>query len=290
MVKMTNKEKVEKAFETLRQGVLELINNPDELEQVFRTFGSNYHYNHYSGRNTMILMFETMFRKGAMFQMARGFRQWENEFNRTVKKGEKAMYILAPQKRIIEKYVDEETGEEVKKYQHYFKAVPVFELSQTEGEPIPRGSNKSGLYKSDKSFKLEDFIGKCGVQVDFEDLISANGYTDGRRIVIGNHLDELSSICTLFHELAHYHLHYEKGEELELYSKKEQTNFKELEAEAVAFMVSSAFGISNEYSRDYIATWNRNVKNIDEEFEDRSYNLLMEALNQIELFIGDVEG
>lgn len=287
---MSNREKVEKAFETLREGVIELINNPDELEQVFKTFGSNYHYNNYSGRNTMILMFETMFRKGAMFQMARGFRQWENEFNRTVKKGEKAMYILAPQKRIIEKYVDEETGEEIKKYQHYFKAVPVFELSQTEGEPIPRGNNKSDLYKADKSFKLEDFIGKCEVQVDFEDLISANGYTDGRRIVIGTHLDELSSICTLFHELAHYHLHYEKGEELEIYNKKERTNFKELEAEAVAYMVSSALGISNEYSRDYIATWNRNVKNIDEEFENRSYNLLMEALNQIELFIGEVEG
>ena len=64
-------------------------------------------------------------------------------------------------------------------------------------------------------------------------------------------------------------------------------NFKELEAEAVAFMVSSALGIENDYSKNYIRNWNINVENIDEEFEKRAYKLLMEALNQIDLFMAE---
>lgn len=283
-MKLTNQEKVNKAFDTLRKGVIELINNPKEMEQIFRTFGSSYQYNTYSSRNTLILMFETMFRKGKMFQMARGYKQWQKEFNRTVKKGESAMWILAPQRKITAREFDEETGEEIKHYTTYFKTIPVFELSQTEGEPVPRSNDKNNEYNSAADYDVQDFIAACNVPVMFEDLISANGYTDGKRIVIGNHNDNLAAICTLFHELAHYHLHYEKGEELKLYSKKEATNFKELEAEAVAFMVSSAFGIDNKYSKKYISTWNMNVKDLDNEFEKRSYDLVMEALNQIDCF------
>ena len=289
--KLTNKEKVEKAFETLRTGVIDLINKPNELEIFFRTYGEQYHYNKYSPRNTVLLMFQTSARKNRMFQMARGYKQWQNEFNRTVKKGEKAMQILAPRQKVVGVEVDEETGEETKKYATYFRIVNVFELSQTEGEPIPRNYDKNHLYKSTEDYQLQDFISKCGVNVEFEDLIEANGYTDGKRIVIGRHNNDLAGICTLFHELAHYHLHYSNdGDELKLYSKEESVNFKELEAEAVAFMVSSALGIENDYSKNYIRNWNSNVKNIDEEFEKRSYKLLMEALTQIDTFMVEVQG
>ncbi len=287
--KLTNREKVENAFKTLRAGVIELLNNPNQMEAFFQQYGRNYHYNIYSSRNTMILMFETMLRKGAMFQMARGYKAWKKDYNRTVKKGEKAMYILAPQKRIIEKYIDEETGEEVKKYQHYYKSVPVFELSQTEGDPVPRNCNKNHLYKIAAEYNVEDFISKVNVPVEFEELLEANGYTDGKRIAIGKHNNDLAAICTLFHELAHLHLHYDRGEELEVYSKSERRNLKELEAETVSFMVSAALGIENNYSKEYIANWNDDEEDIDEEFEKRSYNLLMEALNQIDLFIGEEE-
>ena len=288
MARQTNQEKVKQAFETLRAGVIELIENPNKLEVFFKSYGDNYQYNTYSGRNTMILMFETMLRKGTMFQMARGYKQWQREFNRTVKKGEQAMYILAPQRKIVSKEVNEETGEEVKKYVTYFKSIPVFELSQTEGDPIPRNYDKNHLYKSSADYKLADFISKVNVPVEFEDMVEANGYTDGKRIVIGNHNNDLAGICTLFHELTHYHLHYDNGSELKLYSNESSRNLKELEAEAVAFMVSAALGIENNYSREYITNWNSNVKNLDEEFEKRSYYLLMEALNQIDLFIGEM--
>ena len=103
--------------------------------------------------------------------------------------------------------------------------------------------------------------------------------------MIGTHNSELASISTLFHELAHYHLHFDReGEEVKLYSD-DSTNLKELEAEAVSFMVSSALGITNDYSKKYISNWNKEYgARVDEEFEDRSVKLLNEALSQITLF------
>ena len=265
--------------------MLELIQDPERCENIFKDYGDYYEYNNYSPFNTFILMFETAIRKQRPFQMARGYRSWEKDYNRQVKKGEKAMYILAPNKvKRTEK--DEETGEETIKYiLKGFRAVPVFELSQTEGEPIERPT-KNHEYKSLHELQAQDFITACDVPVEFEELLRANGYTDGRKIVLGTHNSELANICTLFHELAHYHLHYTRdGEELKLYSD-DSTNLKELEAEAVSFMVASALGIENNYSKKYITNWNKGVKDLDEEFRERSYRLLEEALNQIDTFIG----
>lgn len=283
MKKNNNKIKVEKAFNTLKQGVIELIQDPAKLEKMFEHYGNNYEYNPYSARNTILLMFQTSALKGTMFQMARGYKQWQRDWNRQVKKGEKAMTILAPLLKTHTVIID---GVEHKEKELIgFRAVNVFELSQTDGEEIHREQTKNKDYKSLNELKLKDFIAKIKVPVEFEDLLSANGYTDGKKIVIGKHNDDLAGICTLFHELAHYHLHYKKGEEQEIYLSDEKVNFKELEAEAVSYMVSSALGINNDYSRKYIAHWNRRVDNLDEEFENRAYNLLMEALNQIDLFI-----
>lgn len=285
---MNKEEKVKKAFDTLTTGVLKIVENPEQMKKIFADYGSNCNYNHYSPFNTLLLMFDTNICKGKPFQMARGYKQWQKEFNRTVKKGERAMWILAPNKRkIVEK--DEETGEEIITYaMNGFRPVPVFELSQTEGEPIPQ-NNKNHNYKSCNELKIKDFVEKCNVPVEFDELIGVNGYTDGEKIVISTHNNEIAQICTLFHELAHWNLHYNHdGEEIEIY-KGETTELKELEAEAVAFMVSSALGIENNYSEKYIAGWNLGTKSLKGEFSDRSYKLIMESLNQIHCFIGLVE-
>lgn len=280
---MNNEEKIEIAFDTLRKGVIDLIKNPDKLEETMKHYGNNVSYNRYSPFNTMLLMFDTAFRKQKMYQMARGYKQWEKEFGRKVKKGEKAMWILAPNKvKIVEK--DEETSEETIKYvTRGFRSVPVFELSQTEGEPVPQPT-KNHEYKSLNDLDINEFIGSCGVSVEWEELIGCNGYTDGKKIVIGKHNNELAAICTLFHELCHYHLHFNRdGEEVKLYND-DSTNLKELEAEAVSYMVSSALGIENGYSRKYIANWNKGNGSVDVEFENRCDKLLQEALNLIDLF------
>ena len=269
-------QKVEEAYNTLRQGVVELIQNPSLLEETMKTYGDNVEFNHYSGFNTLLLMFDTMARKGKMFNMARGYRQWEKQFNRKVKKGEKAMYILAP---IIVKHkeIDPLTEEEIEHSElKGFKAVPVFELCQTEGEPIPQVT-KDKDYKSLNELHIKDFIEKVNVPVEFEDMIHVNGYTNGKRIAIATHNGEVAQICTLFHELAHMHLHYKDG-------KEESVPLKELEAEAVAYMVSSALGIENAYSKAYISQWNKENEDIDEVFVSRCDKLVTEAIRQIDLF------
>ena len=285
---MEKHERVESAFNTLKKGVREVMQNPEQMKELFKGYGSNRQYNHYSPSNTMILMMETMFRKGKPFQMARGYRQWSKEFNRTVKRGEKAIYILAP-KKIKTIHINEETGEEEIEYIHQgFIGVPVFELSQTEGEEIARPT-KNKEYRTSQELDVQDFINKLDMPVEFEDMVHMNGYTDGKRIAIGRHNNHLASICTLFHELAHYNLHYNReGEEVNIY-EEDTTNLKELEAETISFIVSSCLGIDNDYSMKYIINWNKDNQYLDKEFEDRSYRLLNEALTQVDMFMDCVE-
>ena len=282
-------DKVTQAFDTLRAGVLEMIQNPEQLEETMKHYGDYHKYNYYSGQNTLLLMFQTQAYKKRPFMMARGFRQWQKDFNRKVNKGEKAMTILAPTFKTVVR-VDEETQEEIRtQILNGFRAINVFELSQTSGEPIPQPT-EDHEYKSLKDLKAQDFADACGVPVEFEDMVRMSGYTDGKKIVVGTHNNDLGRICTIFHELAHYHLHFNReGEELEVY-KEDSTNLQELEAEAVAYMVSSALGIENEFSKKYISNWNKGNKDIDEVFRSRSIRLLNEALSQIDLFIGLVEG
>lgn len=277
MTRETNKIKVEKAFETLRQGVVELIQNPTKLEEAMQNYYEVIPRNNYSPRNTMLLILQCGAR-GHIFNLARGYKQWQKEFKRTVKKGEKGMNILAP---LIHKEINEEGEEESHCYG--FRAITVFELHQTEGEAIPQPT-KDDRYKTKQEYKLQDFIKAVMIPVELEDMLEVNGYTDGKRIVIATHNGEVAQICTLFHELAHYHLHFKEGNEEQVYSTTDSTNLKELEAEAVSYMVSSALGIENEYSKTYISNWNKTNKEIDKEFANRADKLLMEALNQIELF------
>lgn len=272
-----NKIKVEKAFETLRTGVVELIQNPAKLEATMQHYYEVIPHNNYSPRNTMLLILQCGAR-GHIFNLARGYKQWQKEFQRNVKKGEKGMNILAP---LIRKEINEDGEEETICYG--FRAITVFELHQTEGEAIPQPS-KDDRYKTEKEYKLQDFIKATGVTVELEDMLEANGYTNGKRIAIATHNNETAQICTLFHELAHYHLHFKAGNEEQVYSTADSTSLKELEAEAVSYMVSSALGIENKYSKTYISNWNKNNKEIDKEFANRADKLLMEALNQIELF------
>lgn len=280
---MEQHEKVETAFNTLKRGVQEIMNDPERMRKLFEDYGTYHQYNHYSPHNTLILMFETMFRKGKPFQMARGYRAWMKEYNRQVKKGEKAIYILAPRKVKVKEY-DEEQEEYIDKYVHQgFIGVPVFELCQTEGDPIPQDT-KNRNYRALQDLKMEEFIKQVNVPIRIEDMINMNGYTDGKTITIGSHNSDLAGICTLFHELAHYNLHYNRdGDRLELY-KEASRNLEELEAETVAFIVSSCLGITNEYSMKYIIDWNRDNPELDKEFEDRSYRLLGEAMNQVSMF------
>lgn len=204
-----------------------------------------------------------------------GFRQWEKEFDRHVKKGEKGIKIFAPApykvKKLVDK-IDPETrkpmldreGKVVKEEKEItvpaFKVITVFDISQTEGKEFPDLSVKPLLADVEQ---YEDFFAALEkaspVPIAFEQITNgANGYfslTD-KRIAIKEGVSELQAVKTAIHEIAHAKLH-----DVDLNAPPEQQNRVdrhtcEVEAESVAYTVCQHFGLdTSDYSFGYVAGW-----------------------------------
>lgn len=172
-----------------------------------------------------------------------GYHDWLKK-HRYVKKGEKGIPILAPCQVAIK---DDEDN--VIEKQLRFKTVYVFDISQTEGEPLPEAPE----WKSqEKSPELEDmliqFASSLNIKVEIKDLSkegNAQGYSSGGQIV----LDPKAGTKTLIHEIAHELLHHTKD------AKTKTREEVELEAEAVAYVVARALEIKNLQSPNYLAIW-----------------------------------
>lgn len=172
-----------------------------------------------------------------------GFHDWLKR-KRYVKKGEKGIPILAPCQVKIKDDDDKVIGQELR-----FKTVYVFDVSQTDGEPLPEQPN----WKSPEKYpELEDMLinyaKSLNIKVDIKDLseMGAQGYSAGGEIA----LDPTAGTKTLIHEIAHELLHH--NEKSKLRPRKEV----ELEAEAVAYVVGRALEIKNMASPNYLALWN----------------------------------
>lgn len=199
-----------------------------------------------------------------------GFNTWKNEFNRFVNKGEKGIGILAPaayKKKvemdkidpITKKQILNKDGKKVKEekevVQNYFRVVYVFDVSQTEGEPLPEIASR--LTSDVENFNdLFDTIKKVSpYPIEYEDIkSSANGYCDPekKRIAIREGLEEAQVIKTAIHEVAHSILHssLDKG--------MRDSSTWEVEAESVAYVVSNVLGIdTSDYSFGYVGAWSR---------------------------------
>lgn len=187
-----------------------------------------------------------------------GYRTWE-QLGRQVRKGERAIWILAP--RFYKPKQAEETpdaddnkdpGDDQGRI--YFKAVPVFALEQTEGEPLPlvvkklEGNDEHGLFEQMKTW-AEDW----GCPVTIEDFPgSANGFYEPEKhaITIRAGMSPVQQLKTLLHELAHAHLH----RDLAVY--RAHRGDCELEAESTAYCVMAHFGLdSGDYSFGYVSCW-----------------------------------
>lgn len=198
------------------------------------------------------------------------FKKWKDEFSRSVNKGEKALRIFAP---ITVKKRDPKTNEPLLdkdgNEQTYtsFKLVPVFDVSQTDGKELPKpvyelkGSYQDygNLYKSAKEVSEAN-----GVPISFsENTKGAKGYYSpvSNEIVIKKGLSEQHTLKTIFHEMAHSDLHN--------FEKRAETPFNlstaELQAESVAFVVSSHYGLdTSEYSFGYLASWTQDPKGLSD--------------------------
>ena len=193
-----------------------------------------------------------------------GLYAW-NQLGRRVKKGEKGIQIFAPMIGVKRKK-DAEAEQDITKQNVPvlvgFRAVYVFDVSQTEGKELPGMDGVKGEVGEHRD-RLIDFITAQGIELEFNERIApAMGMSYGGKIVLLPGQSKAEEFATLVHELAHEMLH--KAE------RRTQTTktVRETEAEAIAFVVSKAVGLqTGTASADYIQLYHGNASLLAESLE-----------------------
>lgn len=204
-----------------------------------------------------------------------GFHTWKS-LGRNVKKGEHAIRILAPMVG-KPKDAEAEAGAEAGARVYGFRSVCVFDISQTEGAELPAFARATGD-TGDTLAKLVRFAGEQSISVELEAAElpgGALGISYGGRVAIAAGQSPAEVVATLTHELAHELLH--KGER----RTSENRNVRELEAEAVAFIVGSAVGLDMaSASTDYIKLYDGSAEALGESLEaiSRASTLILKSL------------
>lgn len=228
----------------LEKGVKEVFTS-DRFREYLDTMSKFYRY---SAANSLLIMLQ--FPDASLIA---GFKAWETKFDRHVKKGEKAIRILAPCPH--KKTIQDNDGTEKEITWTTFRPVSVFDVSQTEGKEIPTICDRlQGTVTGYKEL-IEKLETVSPVPVVYE-TIEANGYyhTIDKVIKINTGMSELQTVKTLVHEISHSILH---DKETGCCSKVPR-DIKELQAESVAYTVCQYLGLdTSEYSFEYVAGWSR---------------------------------
>jgi hypothetical protein len=201
------------------------------------------HFRDYSFRNVMLIVSQ---RPDAT--LVAGFNAWRR-VGRCVKKGEKGIGIIAPMpfaKR------DERTGE-VESLGIGFRAVHVFDVSQTDGDALPEVCDQVTGDPAHHLPALHDTARRLGIVVERVEHPGAKGASLGGRIQLDPLLSPADEFSVLAHELAHELLH--QGD-----SPRREKAVRELEADAVSFVLGTAIGLRDETARDYIHLCGGDVK------------------------------
>ena len=209
------------------------------------------------------------------------FNKWKTDFDRTVKKGSKALKIWVPyqvktkipvNQKELSFSPSENEMEEKEVTVTRFKLGNVFDVSQTEGKELPKAINEltgdvkdyENLYRAAKAVSMDN-----QVSISFEEIKreSTNGYysPDENRIVISKGLKGQEQILkTIFHEMAHADLH--RGSNAQY--GDDQYRKQELQAESVAYVVANHFGFdTSSYSFGYLAIWAKDKNGFEDMVE-----------------------
>lgn len=241
-----NTDRLKEITDRLEQGVTELFES-ERYKEYLRVMAR---FHNYSFNNTLLIAMQC---PGAT-RLA-GFQTWK-KFGRHVKKGEKGIKVIAPAPY---KKTTEKDGEETVILVPHFKVVSTYDVSQTEGKPLP--SIATPLMGSVDTFSdiyaaLEQI---SPVPIGFEDIPgSAYGYYSPmeKRIAVRKGLSEQQTIKTLIHEISHAKLH-----DVDLSMPNDEhpdidKRTMECQAESVAFTVCQHFGLdTSDYSFGYVAGW-----------------------------------
>ena len=217
--KTTNRERLQEITAGIEQGIKELF----ESEKYMRYLSVMSKFHRYSVNNTMLIYMQ---RPDAT--LVAGFNKWKNQFERHVKKGEHGITIIAPtpyKKKIEEMKRDPDThapildadGKAVMEEKEIeipmFRPVKVFDVSQTDGKPLPElASSLSGTVPHYEAF-MEALRRSAPVPIEFEPMAeNMDGYfsSDQQRIAIREGMSEVQTVSAAVHEIAHSKLHNQK--------------------------------------------------------------------------------
>jgi len=236
----------EEALALAERGVEELIASLEQgkSERLLEYLAFQAKFHRYSFNNCLLIAIQ---KPDATFLA--GFQRWK-ELARFVRKGEKGIMILAPlmkRTRREENAAPKSGDEESSRRLVGFRATYVFDVSQTDGEELPQFSIITGD-PSELVPVLRQLVSDQGIELRYEEQLGgADGLSEGGRIAIRQGLPAAEEFAVTVHELAHELLHRSER-------RKETTRtIRELEAEAVAFVVCRAAGLDGlARSSDYI--------------------------------------
>ena len=257
-------ERMKEITDRLETGIQELFES--ERYKAYLTTMSKFHS--YSFNNTLLIAMQ-----GG--QLVAGYNKWRDDFHRNVKKGEKAIKILAPAPFKAKKEVQKldaqgrpvmgKDGKPVTEVQEIqvpaFKIVSVFDVSQTEGEPLPSIGVEEltgSVERYGEFFKALEQTSP--VPIGFEDIPGgSHGYyhLTEKRIAIQEGMSELQTLKTAIHEIAHSKLHAIDPEAPAIeQADRPDSRTREVQAESVAYAVCQHYGLdTSDYSFGYVVGW-----------------------------------
>ena len=235
--KPTNRERLREITDGIEQGIKELF----ESEKYMRYLSVMSRFHRYSVNNTMLIYMQK-----PDATLVAGYNKWKDQFERHVKKGEHGITIIAPtpyKKKIEEQKLDPDTKapildkdgkivtEEKEIEIPMFRPVKVFDVSQTDGKPLPElASSLSGNVPNYEAF-MEALRRSAPVPITFEAMdADTDGYfsADHQKIAIRQGMSEVQTVSATVHEIAHSKLHNQKKiqiandeqyQEIELFDK-----------------------------------------------------------------------
>ena len=257
-------DRMKEITDRLETGIQELF----ESERYIAYLTSMAKFHSYSFNNTLLIAMQ-----GG--QLVAGYNKWRDDFHRNVKRGEKGIKILAPAPYKVKKEMPklDEQGQpvmdkdgkpltEVQETQvPAFKIVSVFDVSQTEGEPLPSiGVDElaGNVEQYEDFFKALEQTSP--VPMAFEDIPGgSHGYyhLTEKRIAIQENMSELQTLKTAIHEIAHAKLHaIDPDAPVTKQADRPDSRTREVQAESVAYAVCQHYGLdTSDYSFGYVAGW-----------------------------------
>ena len=272
--KQSNKERIKEITAGIEKGIMELFES-DRYRNYLTTM-SRFHK--YSLNNVMLIHAQ---RPNAT--LVAGFSKWKNSFGRHVKKGKKGIQILAPTPykiKVDKEKLDPDTKlpmlddegkpitEEKEVTIPMFKVVSVFDVSQTDGKPLPQISFSLTGDVAQYEVFMEALRRTSQVPITIEPMEPGmDGYfhLEKQAIFLREGMSQVQTVCAAIHEMAHSRLHnYEKMTELAddgetiLVPGEKDRNTEEVEAESISYAVCQYFGIETaDSSFGYIASWSQ---------------------------------